>query len=155
MQFSRRSWTRQKTWRTSLGLTSGQRVPRQSARRCNSHGEGASTAVSCLPYNAVSPNPEILDPGNEPRPGGTQRQLYTLGSEVDRIEDRVTADIPSEEEAEEQGIPPGAPMIRVRKITYDTDDRVVEVAGNPFPTERAELRFITRLERWAQCRLFP
>ncbi|MEU9502811.1 UTRA domain-containing protein [Streptomyces sp. NPDC048196] len=85
----------------------------------------------------VSPNPETLDPNHEPWPGGTQHQLSALGIGVARIEDRVTADIPSEEEVEEQDIPPGVLMIRVRKITYDTDDRVVEVTGNPFPTEQS------------------
>ncbi|AEW95904.1 MULTISPECIES: GntR family transcriptional regulator [Streptomycetaceae] len=132
-----------------LGLTSGQKVLRRSYRRRNHRGEGASTSVSYLPYDLVSRNPEILDPTTEPWPGGTQHQLYTVGVEVDRIEDRVTAEMPTEREVEEQDIPPGVPMIRVRKITYDTSDRVVEVTDIPFPADRIELQFVTRLERWA------
>ncbi|MFH8628471.1 GntR family transcriptional regulator [Streptomyces lydicus] len=132
-----------------MGLSPGRKVLRKSAFRRNSHGEGASTAVFYLPYDVVSANPELLDPTNEPWPGGLQHQLSTLGIEVDRIEDRLTADLPTAGEAKEQDIPPGVPMMRVRKITYDTNDRVVEVADIPFPGDRAELRFITRLERWA------
>jgi GntR family transcriptional regulator len=132
-----------------MALTRHQKVLRRTYQRHHRNGEGASTSVSYLPYDLVSGNAEILDPTNEPWPGGTQHQLYTVGVEVDRIEDRVTSDMPTEKEVEEQDIPPGVPIIRVRKITYDTNDRVVEVTDIPFPADRIELRFVTQLERWA------
>ncbi|MFG2138994.1 UTRA domain-containing protein [Streptomyces sp. NPDC048650] len=131
-----------------MGLASGQKVLRRSYRRRNRPHEGASTSVSYLPYDLASRNPEILDPTNEPWPGGTQHALCTVGIEVDRIEDRVTGEMPTDREVEEQDIPPGVPILRVRKILYDTSDRVVGVADIPFAADRVELRYLTRLERW-------
>jgi GntR family transcriptional regulator len=133
-----------------MGLTQQQKVLRRTYRRHHRNGEGVSIAVSYMSYDLVSGNTEILDPTNEPWPGGVQHQLYTVGVEVDRIEDRVTSEMPTEQEVGEQDIPPGVPIIRVRKITYDTNDRVVEVTDVPFPADRTELRFVTRLERWKQ-----
>lgn len=136
-----------------MALTRHQKVLRRTYRRHHRNGEGANISVSYMPYDLVSDNPEILDPANEPWPGGVQHQLYTVGVEVDRIEDRVTSDMPTEKEIEEQDIPPGVPIIRVRKLTYDTNDRIVEITDIPFPADRIELRFVTRLERWADTDL--
>ncbi len=40
---------------------------------------------SWLVYDLVASNPDLLDPSNEPWPGGTQHQLSTVGIELARI----------------------------------------------------------------------
>ncbi|WP_236241745.1 GntR family transcriptional regulator [Streptomyces sp. CC228A] len=104
--------------------------------------------TSYLVHGVAAGNPELLDEAKEPWPGGTQNQLYTVGIELDRIEERVTARPPTPEEAEELELPPGTAVFVLRKTSYDTDDRVVELSDVTLPGDRTELRFTTSLERW-------
>jgi GntR family transcriptional regulator len=43
----------------------------------------------------VAAIPDLLDENNEPWPGGTQHQFSTIGIEMDRIIDEVTARLPA------------------------------------------------------------
>lgn len=96
----------------------------------------------------VEANPDLLDASNEPWPGGTQSQLHSVGIELDRIEERVTARPPSPEEAEKLELPPGTSVLLLRKTSYDTDGRVVEMSDVTLPGDRTEMVFVTPLERW-------
>jgi GntR family transcriptional regulator len=107
-----------------------------------------SLGCSHLPYHLVAANPDLLDADNEPWPGGTQHQLFTLGIELDRIVDEVRARPPSPAEAELLDLEPGGSVLAVRKTSVDIRDRVVEVADVVFPGDRTELVFSTKLERW-------
>lgn len=107
-----------------------------------------SVSYSYLVYEMIKANPDLLDASKEPWPGGTQHQLYTVGIELDQITDVVTARPPSPEEAELLDIEPGVSVITVRKTSYDTDDRVVEVSDIVFPGDRTELVYTTKLTRW-------
>ncbi|MGW0879154.1 UTRA domain-containing protein [Streptomyces sp. NPDC002671] len=107
-----------------------------------------SLVTSYLPRCVVAPNPDLLDASNEPWPGGTHHQLSTVGVELDRIEERFTARPPTPEETRELELPPGAPVIALRKTSYDTGGRVVEVSYVVLPGDRTELLFTTALERW-------
>ncbi|WP_225832656.1 UTRA domain-containing protein [Streptomyces sp. NK08204] len=104
--------------------------------------------TSYLPRSLVTPNPDLLDASKEPWPGGTHHQLSTVGVELDRIEERFTARPPAPEEARELELPPGTPVILLRKTSYDTGGRVVEVSYVVLPGDRTELLFTTALERW-------
>lgn len=104
--------------------------------------------TSYLVRELVEANPALLDAANEPWPGGTQSQLCTVGVELDRIEERVTARPPTPEEAEELELPPGTSVLVLRKTSYDIGDRVVELSDVTFPGDRTELHFTTPLERW-------
>ncbi|MFH8794232.1 UTRA domain-containing protein [Streptomyces sp. NPDC017941] len=104
--------------------------------------------TSYLVRDVVAANPDLLDDANEPWPGGTQNQLHTLGIEVDRFEEHVTARPPTPAEASELGLPPGMPVLVLRKLAYDTADRVVELSDIKLPGDRMELVFTTRLDRW-------
>jgi GntR family transcriptional regulator len=104
--------------------------------------------VSYLPYALISANPDLLDSKNEPWPGGTQHQLYTVGIEITRIVDVVTSVMPTTAEAKHWELDAGVPMLRVRRISIDTQDRVVEVSDADFPADRTELRFATPLKQW-------
>ncbi|MBC2905629.1 UTRA domain-containing protein [Streptomyces cupreus] len=107
-----------------------------------------SLVTSHLPRELIAANPDLLDPANEPWPGGTQHQLHTVGIEVARVEERVTARAPTPAEARELELPPGAPVLVLRKTSYDILDRVVEVSLVTLPGDRTELLFTTLLERW-------
>ncbi len=104
--------------------------------------------TSYLVRDVVAGNPDLLDDSNEPWPGGTQNQLLTVGIELDRIEERVIARPPTPEEAEELELPPGTAVIVLRKTSYDTDNRAVEISDVTLPGDRTEMLFTTPLERW-------
>jgi GntR family transcriptional regulator len=107
-----------------------------------------SLVTSYLVRDVIAANPGLLDDGNEPWPGGTQNQLYTVGIEVGRIEERFTARPPTPEEAEELELPPGTSVILLRKTSYGVDGRVVDITHVTLPGDRTELLFTTSLERW-------
>ncbi|MFF5229998.1 GntR family transcriptional regulator [Dactylosporangium sp. NPDC000521] len=106
-------------------------------------------SASYLPYEIVAANPKLLDAANEPWPGGTHHQLRTVGVEVDRIVDEVTARPPFPEEAEQLGIDAaGVSVISLRKISIDTSGRVVDVADVLLSGDRTQLVYTTQLNRW-------
>jgi GntR family transcriptional regulator len=107
-----------------------------------------SLVTSHLVRDMVAPNPDLLDDSNEPWPGGTQNQLYTVGIELGRVEERCTARPPTPEEARELQLPPGTSVILLRKTSYDIQDRVVDISEVVLPGDRTELSFTTPLERW-------
>ncbi|MFE2599960.1 GntR family transcriptional regulator [Streptomyces sp. NPDC059396] len=104
--------------------------------------------TSYLVRSLVESNPDLLDETKEPWPGGTQNQLYTVGIEVGRIEELVSARPPTPEEAEELELPPGTSVLILRKTTFDINDRVVDVSDVTLPGDRTEMLFTTPLERW-------
>lgn len=103
---------------------------------------------SYLVRATVESNPDLLDASNEPWPGGTQSQLHTLGIELDRITERVTARPPTVEEAEDLGLTAGVSVLILRKTSIDTQGRVVEVSDITLPGDRTEMLFTTPLSRW-------
>lgn len=105
-------------------------------------------ARSYLVRDMVAANPDLLDQSKEPWPGGTQNQLYTVGIELDRIVERITARPPTVEESEELGLQGGVAVVVLRKTSIDTQGRVVEVSDVTLPGDRTELIFTTHLARW-------
>ncbi|MFE7383500.1 GntR family transcriptional regulator [Streptomyces zhihengii] len=105
-------------------------------------------ARSYLVRDMIVANPALMDPSNEPWPGGTQNQLHTVGIELDRVVERVTARPPTVEESEELGLQGGVAVIVLRKTSIDTNGRVVEVSDVVLPGDRTELIFTTNLARW-------
>ena len=111
-----------------------------------------SWSVAYIPLDLVKENPAILDERNEPWPGGTMHQLSTVGIEVARIVDEVTARMPTTVEMQQWGLPNGVPIIFCRRISIDTQDRVVEVSDADYPADRTELQFVTPLKPWSRKR---
>ncbi|MFF0389629.1 GntR family transcriptional regulator [Kitasatospora sp. NPDC004615] len=103
---------------------------------------------SYLVYEVVQANPDLLEASREPWPGGTQNQLFTIGIELDRVVEHITARPPTAEEAEELDLRAGVSVFALRKISYDTDGRVVEVSNVILPGDRTEMVFTTPLNRW-------
>ncbi|MGW5497742.1 GntR family transcriptional regulator [Streptomyces olivaceoviridis] len=134
--------------REDLGLPVGASVLRRVYTRRHAKRAGVDRSVSYIPYDLVSGNPDLLDSTKEPWPGGTMHQLHTIGVELDRIVDRVTASMPTPDEVRDFDIPPSVPVIRIRKISYSTDGDPVELMDIPIPADRIELSYTTHLERW-------
>lgn len=111
-------------------------------------GRRLSWSVSYIPVPLLATNPSLLDPANEPWPGGTQHQLYTVGIEVTKIVDQVSASMPTTAEAHEWRLDDGVPMLHVRRISYDETGKVVEISDANFPADRTELSFTTPLKKW-------
>ncbi|MEU4893771.1 GntR family transcriptional regulator [Streptomyces sp. NPDC044780] len=118
--------------------------------RTNCRTEDAPFALvhSYLVHDVVAANPDLLDAANEPWPGGTQNQLYTIGIELDRVTERITARPPTVEEADRLGLKKGVSVILLRKICTDTGGRVVEVSDVTLAGDRTELVYTTPLKRW-------
>lgn len=123
-------------------------VERTYRTRYRAENAPFSLVRSYLVREMLAGNPALLDDANEPWPGGTQNQLFTLGIELDRIDELVTARPPTAEEAEELGLPPGTAVLVLRKTSYDTDGRVVEFSDVTLPGDRTVMSFTTTLEKW-------
>ncbi|MFD2767244.1 GntR family transcriptional regulator [Micromonospora eburnea] len=103
---------------------------------------------SLLVHDVVAKNPDLLDSGNEPWPGGTQAQLYTLGIELGHIKEEIIARPPSASEAEQLGIDSGVSVFDLRKISFDINGRVVEIANTVLAGDRTQLVYTINLDRW-------
>lgn len=134
-----------------FGVPEGTPLLRRVYRTSDRTAEGVplGTGASYLIHDMVAVNPDLLDESKEPWPGGTQHQLYTIGIELDRIVDEVTTRPPSPEEAEALGIDSrGTSVFVLRKISIDTDDRVVEVNHIVMPGDSTKLVYVSKLDRW-------
>ncbi|WP_447038288.1 GntR family transcriptional regulator [Streptomyces sp. DSM 118878] len=134
---------------SAMGVAEGTVLVERTYRtRYSAERNPFNLVTSYLIRDLVEKNPDLLDETNEPWPGGTWNQLFTVGIEIDRLVERVTARPPTVEEAAELGLAPGTSVLVLRKTTYDTDERVVELSDITVPGDRTELLFTTRLERW-------
>lgn len=123
-------------------------------RRCyrtRSRDEHAplNLATSYLIRDHIAGNPDLLSARNEPWPGGTAHQLYTVGIEVVRIIDEVTARPPTRDEADALGVEAGVSLIVLRKTSIDTTGRVVEIADVLMAGDRTQLVYTTNLTRYS------
>lgn len=132
-----------------FGVDAGSRLLRRTYRtRMRGADSPLQLIRSYLVYDVVAENPALVDSSREPWPGGTQHQLYTIGIELDRIVDHITARPPQGDEAEDLRMLPGVALIVIRKVSYDTTDRVVELSDVLMPGDRTELEYTTKLRRW-------
>ncbi len=120
-----------------FGVASGTRLL-QREYWTSSHAEHSPLNLvrSYLLYAMVAANPDLLNQENEPWPGGTQHQLSTIGVELDRIVDQITARPPLPEEMETLDIEPGVSVLELHKISIDTVGRVVEISDVVMPGDR-------------------
>ncbi|SNY52048.1 GntR family transcriptional regulator [Paractinoplanes atraurantiacus] len=105
-------------------------------------------SVSHIPTFLIESNPALLDPKNEPWPGGHWHQLYTVGIEIDRLENVITAIQPTTIERQDWGMDHGVPLLCLRSLSIDILGRVVEVAYSTYPADRTEIRYTQQLTRW-------
>ncbi|SCG75975.1 transcriptional regulator, GntR family [Micromonospora echinaurantiaca] len=107
-----------------------------------------SAIVSYLPYDQAAENPALLEESNEPWPGGTQHQLYTIGIELECIIDHITTRPPGPEEVEELDLRPGVSVFCLRKVSVSTTGAIVEVSDVVLPGDRTEFVYTTTLAPW-------
>ncbi|MFC8859788.1 GntR family transcriptional regulator [[Kitasatospora] papulosa] len=133
----------------AFGVPAGtELLERRYETRYNQEDAPFCLVRSFLVRDVVSGNPDLLNADNEPWPGGTQSQLHAIGIELDRITERVTARPPTVEESERLGLTAGVSVLIVRKVSIDTQGRVVELSDITFPGDRTEMLFTTPLSRW-------
>lgn len=100
-------------------------------------------SLSYYPLSLVAGTP-VADPANEPWPGGNIAQLASLGIAVTRVEESVSARMPTPDEARTLRIPPGVPVLTVTRRMLAGPDRSqpVEAAVNiTIPADRAVLDY--------------
>jgi GntR family transcriptional regulator len=113
-------------------------------------GYATGFSISHLPYKLAAKNPDLLDESKEPWPGGTHHQLSTVGVEIDRIDDFVTARLAGSNEMLLLRLEEGAVVLDIRKISTSTHGDIVEVSDICVPSESTRLRYTTQLKRWAK-----
>jgi len=109
-------------------------------------GSWLARSVSHIPVELIRSNPDLMDASNEPWPGGTQHQLSTVGIEIARIVDEVTAQMPTTVDRQRWDLE----LLRNLRTSIDTAGRVVELSDATYPADRTLLRFTTPLQPWSQ-----
>ncbi|GHJ18879.1 transcriptional regulator [Streptomyces albus] len=133
-----------------FGVEPGTRMLHRHYWTSSRDDEAAISLIdSYLIYDVAARNPELLDSGNEPWPGGTIHQLRTIGVEVDQIDDAITARPPTAEETRILDLDPGTAVLILRKSSYDTAGNLAEFSEVTFPGDRYELVYRIPLERWS------
>lgn len=107
-------------------------------------------SVSYVPVHLIEGNPRLFDPGEEPWKGGAQHGFRTVGIEIGTMVDEVSAAMPTTVDIQRWDLEDGVPLMTVRRISIDTDERVVEVSDAQYPADRTRLRFTTALRLWSQ-----
>ena len=120
----------------------------------SSTGVFLAHSLSTIPKTLVIDNPELLDEKNEPWPGGTMHQLSTVGIEIIRVIDSVSARAPTTVEQQSWRLMDGVPMIACRRLSFSQDDRLIEISDSIYPADRTELRFTTDLTPWSSENMF-
>jgi GntR family transcriptional regulator len=120
-----------------LGLKAGERVLVRS-RRMLADGQPLQLAVSYLPLELVK-GTQIEEP--DTGPGGTYARLEEMGHRLDRFEERVTARMPSPDEAKSLDLGPGTPVILVARTAYVVGNRPVELCDTVIAADRYELLY--------------
>jgi len=99
-------------------------------------GQSLKLAVSYLPHELVK-GTRIEQP--DTGPGGTYARLEEMGHRLARFEERVTARMPSPDEARSLDLRPGTPVILVARTAYATGNRPVEICDTVMAADRYEL----------------
>jgi GntR family transcriptional regulator len=111
-------------------------------------GKRVSWSISYIPKSIIASNPDLLDETKEPWPGGHMHQLYTVGIEIDHFKRSITAVEPSTGDRQKWGMESGVPLLYVRSRSIDIEGRVVELSDAAYPSDRTEITFVEKLDRW-------
>lgn len=132
-----------------LGIEPGDEVLKRTYEtRAKKNQALIGCSRSYLPLHLVEGNPELLDESNEPWPGGTPHQLYTVGIEIDTITDSITTRMPTIDEKALMKLVDGVPVFEIQKVSTSTTGTIVEASTIVLPGDRAELQYTIQLQRW-------
>jgi GntR family transcriptional regulator len=102
--------------------------------------EPQQLSVNYLPLALVAGTP-VADPAREPWPGGTLAQLAFLGRPVSRVEEAVSARMPSESEVQTLQVAQGVPVFAILRRLFSGPD-VLEVCRHiVIPADRVVLEY--------------
>lgn len=106
----------------------------------HARGEPQQLSVNYLPLALVAGTP-VADPAREPWPGGTLAQLAFLGRPVSRVEEAVSARMPSESEVQTLQVAQGVPVFAILRRLFSGPD-VLEVCRHiVIPADRVVLEY--------------
>jgi GntR family transcriptional regulator len=109
---------------------------------CYARGEPEQISISYLLLDLVGDTP-VADPAREPWPGGTFAQLAFLGHPVSRVEESVSARMPTEPEALTLRVARGVPVFVILRRLI-SGDAVLEVCRHiVIPADRVILEYGT------------
>jgi GntR family transcriptional regulator len=127
-------------------------LARRYETRERESGYLVQSSVSWLPVALVAGNPRLLDEREEPWPGGTMHQLYTVGVEVARVVERIGARPAIGPERQDWGMERGDDLLVVRRHSIDVRGRVVEVSDAMYPAGRTLIEAVTDLRPLREAR---
>ncbi|MFD7286820.1 GntR family transcriptional regulator [Streptomyces sp. NPDC059863] len=78
-------------------------------------------------------------------PGGAVTLLAELGYVGVRVREDVTARMPTEEECEALCVEPGEPVLCLTRVTFDGEDRPIQLDKMTMPAHRQRLRYEMRI----------
>jgi len=103
-------------------------------------GEPEQVSINYLPLNLVAGTP-VADPAREPWPGGTFGQLAFLGHPVSRVEESVSARMPTESEALTLRVAQGVPVFAILRRLI-SGAAVLEISRHiVIPADRVVLEY--------------
>lgn len=103
-------------------------------------GEPSQVSINYLPWSLVG-GTAVADPESEPWPGGTLAQARYLGHPIVRVEESVSARMPTTEEAETLRMLPGTPVQTITRRLL-AEDLVVELCRDiVIPADRVILDY--------------
>ncbi|NEC27305.1 UTRA domain-containing protein [Streptomyces sp. SID8111] len=78
-------------------------------------------------------------------PGGAVSLLATLGHTGARVQEDITARMPSPEEREVLRLGPGQPVLRLSRVTFDGNNRPIQADMMVMPAHLQRLRYEMRI----------
>jgi GntR family transcriptional regulator len=97
-------------------------------------------SINFLPWRLVGGTP-VADPAREPWPGGTPAQLAYLGHPATRVEESVTARMPTQAEIHQLLVAQGTPVFSILRRMF-SGDQVLEVCRHiVIPADRVVLDY--------------
>ncbi len=103
-------------------------------------GEPEQISINFLPLELVADTP-VADPAREPWPGGTLAQLAYLGHPVSRVEESVSARMPTEPETQTLQMAQGVPVFTILRRLISGGE-VLEVCRHiVVPSDRVVLEY--------------
>jgi GntR family transcriptional regulator len=102
-------------------------------RRYLADGQPMELATSYVPWKLAK---DTAMTEQDTGPGGIYARIEEAGHRLERLEEEVSARMPSPEEARALRLTPGVPVITVLRTAYDTEGEAVEICDTVMAADR-------------------